>query len=736
MTNNSNSLFSYALSALSIFLSAFLIFCVEPLFAKQILPVLGGSAGVWTTTMVFFQGMLLLGYVYALVLLTFVPSKFQGLVHAMVFWGITFGTFPFLTAPIMDSTPLSPISWLLRTALASLGGPFFLLSANSSISQAWFAGLQRNASVNAYRLYSVSNLGSLIGLLGYTFLFEPSYSHETIRGVWMVGFFVFGIITSILGALLFFTPSLPSEQTNVTATSPLFSFRAMCSWLILSFVPVLFFLSITTRVTTDLAPIPLLWIAPLSLYLITFTYAFSPSRSPSFTGNPRRFLFALLLGVMTYVGEPQNPIVPVLAQLWLVVEAGLYCHSLLYHLRPSTTRALPFYYVIISIGGMCGSILVSIVAPHAFDYAIIEYPLALASGALVMALYSGTYSSPHSLGSFATTTLLALLSTVALWIMDFKVFQNLEGSSAFFYAACSGLFLLVALARTKTPLIFIVGLFVSIGLYEASFFPGQIFSIRNFYSVSKVLEDSKRVRRYVSGVTLHGTQVTTPGKEMSTTSYYGPKSPISEILTDPWTVARGGVLEIVGLGIGGLTPYAKPFSKINYIEIDPDVVKIAYSYFSFLSRSPSPVSVATGDGRLELKKVPAKSLSVLVLDAFSSDSVPLHLLTREALQLYSEKLENDGQLLFNISNRFLYLEGPIARAALDLGYTTLTKKCLLTKEEEQEALLAASQWLYLTRSHERARELQSIRAWKEVIPNRTRAAWQDTHVSLIDALVR
>ena len=614
------------LYALTIFASAFLLFLVQPLIAKQILPWFGGSAGVWTTCLMFFQCMLLAGYFYADWTTRRLTAKRQAILHLSLL-AIAVVLLPIIPdaswKPVLDEAPSLRILLLL---VATIGLPYFLLSATSPLVQGWFSTHRPGAS--PYRLFALSNLASMLALLGYPFLFEPwiSTRHQAIS--WSVGFIVFAALIGVLAWKRFRAQEIQSAaaetldpRTESTDAIQPPSGRNKFVWIALAGIATVFLLSISNHLTQNISSIPLMWVFPLALYLLTFILCFDAKDSRQ--GWYRRKLFLPLLAVM------------LIAMSWMLADndfeyqlywqvgvfsvglfvACMFCHGELAARKPHS-RYLTTFYLMISIGGALGALLVGVIAPLTLP-AYFELELCI----------------------FA----MAAMAAVLLW-------RKVHVSVIFLGAA-------------------ITVFTAAAGLYAVSEYGKYVIVMtRNFYGTLRVRETPQptmeyRRRTLIHGAISHGDQYMWLPISREPMTYYKEKSGIGRILLllKSQHPLRPRNVGIVGLGTGTIAAYGAKGDVFRFYEINPDVVTIARRDFTYLKDSDASIEVALGDARLLLEREPARGFDVLAIDAFSSDAIPMHLITREAIEIYEKHLNATGVIAFHITNRYLDLK-PVVKA--------------------------------------------------------------------------
>lgn len=631
------------LLASTVFLGAFLLFLIEPLFAKLILPRFGGAAAVWAACLVFFQCALLLGYLYADLTSRLLTAARQSQLHtALLLMSLLF----LPIAPRLSNSHRAssdPPLTILVLLSVSIGLPFVLLSATGPLAQIWYA--RARAEREPYHLFALSNLASLLALLSYPLLIEPRVPGHREATLWSLLFAVFVLLSSAAAWLarrgtVANTTTGPEQNEKFTAPS----LREKLMWLGLSACTSMLLLSTTNKLLEDVAPVPLLWVLPLALYLLTFALTFS-SRIFYWRGLIVRFL-AVALGSLGYaIYDPAyTESVQVSVPLFCI---GLFlccwfCHGELALRRPAPRFATSFY-LMISLGGALGAIFVGLAAPH---------------------LFSGIYELP------LTLIFTALLAAVALWAQGWAV------RLFWIAAAVSMAFVLVRNVRQ----------------YERD----TIVRMRSFYGALRVQESTNWLkepyRTLYHGRIEHGQQYVNPPSSLLPTTYYAPDSGVGLALKRCCPNAKR--VGAIGLGAGTLAAYGKTSDYFRFYEINPQVVQIARTSFSYLRDSPARIDVVLGDARLSLQNEPQQQFDVLAVDAFSGDAIPVHLLTREAVALYLRHLKPDGILAVHTSNTYLNLPPIVQLLAVDAR----CEARLIVNDENHRKLIDSSDWVLVTRN--------------------------------------
>jgi SAM-dependent methyltransferase len=632
------------LYAITIFLSAFLLFQVQPLIARMILPWFGGTAAVWTTCMLFFQLLLLAGYVYShAYVMQRIPARRY--VH-IVLLALAAATLPLAASAAWKPSGGEDPTWRILGLLAtSVGLPYFMLSTTGPLVQAWHA--RSRPSATPYRLFALSNLGSMLALLSYPLLVEPAFALKQQAAIWSAGFVAFAILCGLLAWRS--SGGEVSVSTAEEAEKPGIGLQAL--WVALAACASTLLLAFTGHMSLNIAAIPFLWVLPLALYLLSFVLCFEAS------GWYRRWLFLPLLAaglaaVCVTLTRP-NPSIWTLIPLYsaTLFVACMVCHGELARSKPHP-RYLTGFYLMLALGGALGGVLVGLVAPKAFD-GLYELPL----GMVALCVFAG----------------LALLRDRS------SVLHGRWRMAARFFLAASIVILGAQLART----------------YSGNAADLRL-TLRNFYGVLNVRDsgegpDAMRVLSH--GTIIHGKQFLDDAKRDLPTTYYGVTSGVGLAILD--ARARGPVrLGVVGLGAGTLAAYGRPGDIVRFYDINPQVVDVARSEFSFLKDSPAKVEVQLGDARLSLEREAPQNFDVLALDAFSSDAIPVHLLTLEAFRVYVKQLRPGGVLAVHVSNRYLDLVPVVQQAAEALSLELRE----IDNDDDDDAGVYRSDWLLLSTS--------------------------------------
>ena len=715
-----------------VFAAAWLVFWIQPLAVRDVLPVLGGSPAVWNTAMVFFQAALLAGYAFAHFLVRHVSPTGQIALLGALWVGVA------LTAPagelrLVGDAPgdLPPVIWLLGTLAGALGLAFVAASSLTPLVQAWLARAGSGAaSVDPYFLYAASNAGSAGALLAYPFLLEPLLGLDRQAWLWsavLLGLAPLLIVLWVASARGGAPAAAPVPASGLSARTRLPVVRILA----LSAVPSALLLAVTRYLTTDVAAVPLLWIVPLALYLGTFVHAFARRQLVSPRVLARVLPLALVFLAIVY---PMSRTIFAFGLVHLLVFAlaALCCHGTLARLRPPAAD-LTRFYLLVSAGGLIGGLLVALVAPVVFAD-VYEYPVVLALVAALVPAASFALRRVHLIVAGVALTLVVAGLSVAL--SEFGGFG--EGALTLTLVALAVVVLAApALLVLRAKPLLLAGALLVVFLAPAAIAPRTDMHVageRSFFGVYRITE-AAGIRSFHHGTTLHGSQwQRADGSIESRTTYYAVETPYGELLSAlvrrPSPVAIG----MVGLGTGSLACYARPGDEVRIYEIDPVVVRLAREHFAALDDCAPDARIAVGDARLLLEREQS-SLDILALDAFTSDAIPIHLLTEEAFRIYLRVVASDGIIAVHISNRHLDLEPLLAALAERMGVAARIKLYHAPETSEAPTPPASSSHLVvLARDESALQALDLDSGWAELgSPDRVRV-WTDDYASIVPIL--
>jgi predicted membrane-bound spermidine synthase len=725
------AVWAMALFSVTIFLGSSLLFLVQPMFAKVALPWLGGSPSVWNTCILFFQTTLLLGYLYA-----HLSTRWLG-VRRQIYGHVILVLAPLVVLPLTAGggpppASANPVWWLLGTMTVRVGLPFFVVSTSAPLLQRWFATLPVPSARDPYFLYSASNLGSMIALLGYPFVLEPTVGTQRQMWLWSGGYLLLIALTAVCAVFVraFAEPQHSAAASDDVIQSVPTSARRRIEWMVLSFIPSSLLLGVTTHISTDIAAVPLLWVLPLALYLATFVLTFAKREVVPHRwlvrGLPALILCCLLTMLLNF---QMSWLIPLHVVTFFVV--AMVCHRELAHRRPPAERLTEFY-LWMSFGGMLGGVFNSLLAPQLFS-GILEYPLLLAAAALARPSPAYRRSRADSWEVLVVLPAFVLLFWLGLWgigaLPSYVTIRSLLLPLA--------ILLSLAYMAANRPQAFgaMALLFVcAIAFGRPSSSGTVLYAARSFFGVHRVVDAPDHTYHLLQhGSTTHGRQQMSTGDRCDPTGYYHPSSPIGQLIA-----ARTGHLEnvaVVGLGSGGMACYAESDRPWTFYEIDPLVEQIARNprYFTYLQNSRGRLNVVLGDARVSLQRA-AEKYDLIVLDAFSSDAIPIHLLTREAVRLYFSRLRPDGVVAVHISNRYLNLESIVAALAERDGLVSLAN--LDDRRSDAGAGKFASRWVMLARSDEPLSGLVGRPGWRSPRVDARVPAWTDDYSNIVQAFVR
>jgi len=699
------------LHALTIALSAFLLFLVQPIIARQILPWFGGSAAVWTTCMVFFQVALLAGYFYSDFVIRQLTPRRQAIVHTTLLLA-SLAVLPITAAEsFKPADSAQPIGRILLLLTVTIGLPYLVLATTGPLVQAWFT--REFSTARVYRLYALSNLASMIALVAYPPLIEPHASSRVQSIGWSLGYAVFAalaIAAAWRGARRSAAPSARSsdalEVTSQSAPAP--SVREQFIWLLLAAMGSVLLLAVTTHITQNVASIPFLWVLPLALYLITFILCFDGEgwyKPRLYRPAASIVCVAMLAGLTFRLSDtfaierglmPVRQAVPLYA-LGLFVLC-MFMHGELVARKPAPAR-LTRFYLMVSLGGAVGGLLVGIAAPLAFDW-YWELPIALTAVAVLSAVLDRTQTvpvgqdnagAPRGRGVIRAVTALAALLVCAALLGDYVHWIRGE-------------------------------------MIEVS---------RNFYGTLRVrsvpgAQPQDARKQLLHGEILHGEQFTDPQRQRLATTYYGDTSGIGRLISAQQSLHSDTPLRVglIGVGVGTLATYGRAGDAFRLYELNPAVLDLAARQFSYIADSAAQITTVLGDARLMLEREAPQRFDLLAVDAFSSDSIPVHLLTREALAVYRRHVADDGAIAFHVTNRYLDLFGVVRQLADEAGMQAI----LISDDPTAPRPTYSSRWIVVTADPILAARLRAEGGQDVEPPPASRATWTDDHHNLFEVL--
>jgi hypothetical protein len=768
--------------AATILLSAALMFVVEPMFAKMVLPLLGGSPAVWNTCLVFYQATLMAGYVYAHLSLKWLGARRQSLLHMALLctaWiGVPIGVVHGWTPPGGDN----PAVWLLMLLTVCVGLPFFCISASAPVLQSWFARCGGRSAKDPYFLYAASNLGSLAGLAAYPLLIEPRLSLLWQSRSWAAGYALLMVLFAICAAAVWLA-GRPSAEPEIAAAaedadqredtvampagfrSPV-TLRRRLWWLALALVPSALLMGVTAHLSVDIASVPLLWAIPLGLYLLSFIIVFARWPILKWLWLLRIFQAAGLVGAAAtvYLSSMKTEGILGVGALHLAAFflTALVCHGAMAADRPAS-KHLTEFYLWMSAGGVVGGLVCALVAPLVFN-SVMEYPLMLAAACLLGPTRRSAIAGPGRYDRLWRWTDLTLL-LMQIGVFTFAVCalwgERLAGAAANWSKGPLKAFVLDITSPTAKIYVIVVAAVVAFLLQRryANFTIGVaallavcticgeredvLYSTRSFFGVLRVElahaecnGESLDCHTLMHGSTMHGQQCYDPDGPDDTLdpwTYYHRTGPVGEAFDALETreeFHRHGHIGVVGLGTGSVAAYAQGGQSLTYFEIDAAVQRIAQNkkYFRYLADCRVTPQIRLGDARLTLANEPDGQFDVLLIDAFSSDAIPIHLLTREAVELYFQKLAPHGVLMVHLSNRHLFLQPVVAGTAAAL------KVVARVRDDDDETSIgkSSSTWAVLARSEEDLGQLKDDVDWEPL--SGTGVLWTDDYSSIVSVM--
>lgn len=740
------------LFAVAIFTSAALVFVVQPMVTKLVLPMLGGSPSVWNTAMVFFQAALLAGYGYAHALQRLPSLRTQVGVHLALLTAAALFLPLHINTLLGEPNPAAPIGWLLPTLALSVGAPFAVLSATAPLLQAWFARVRAGHSdgQNPYVLYAASNLGSFLALLAYPVLIEPLTTLSGQRMGWSGGYAAFMLMVAALAVVVWRRQADRTVEPAPLAASPPISWRDKVVLVLLAAAPSSLMLGVTAHLSTDVASAPFLWVVPLALYLLTFVIAFQarPWIPPWLT-----LLVAGALGAVCVSMTPfRNGDLRILFVIHLATFffTALLCHQTLAGRRPAPDRLTEFY-LLMSLGGVVGGAFTALLAPVIFP-TVWEYPLVLVLVGLARPWGRGRFSMTD-LYFVLATAFMALIppvgmevirTTQALWPY-FQTITPLQWSQIILGLAAIGAFMVRGRALLFTACLAMIALSAQ---HAARGYDWSL-TERSFFGVMRVAKINDAglggaVHVLMHGTTLHGSQPRSAAFDCIPTLYYAPATPIGQATEAIQSRGDHARIGIVGQGSGAMAAWKRAGDEMTFFEIDPMVDRMSRNpeWFTFISHCASgPIRTVLGDARLTLQKEQPGSYDLLLIDAFSSDAVPTHLLTQEAIEGYLKLLKPDGVVILHLSNRNLEITNPALAAARRLGAADL-HQIYYEREGLPDMAEASTEALVLSPTAAGLAELRADTGgveggsrWERLPDTRVRP-WTDDYVNLFGAMWR
>ncbi|HEY2906523.1 MAG TPA: fused MFS/spermidine synthase [Vicinamibacterales bacterium] len=721
------------LFATTMFLSGFLLFLVEPMAAKMVLPILGGVPMVWNGCVVFFQIVMLAGYGYAFGASRWLRVRHHVLVHAAVL-AAPAAVLPFVIQAGSARPPDgNPLGWLLLLLAGTIGVPFFVLSTSASVFQHWLSRTDHPSAQDPYFLYSASNLGCLLALASYPTIVEPIFTLREQSRLWATGYAEFVLLAIACAAIAWrrserAAPDTTIDSAREPAAAPL-EWTRRGRWVALAFVPSSLMLAVTSHISTDIGAVPLLWIVPLALYLVTFVLAFG-RRSAAVGAFARRALpLAVVPLALFMMAGVQGPLVTIVSlHLAAFAVLALNCHAELAKDRPEASHLTEFYFWL-SFGGMLGGLFNALAAPLLFN-SILEYPLVVVLGCLLFRPTDVTAELPRRLRDLAIPLVVGVLTAGI-----FAVLVATRAPLGVQLAALAVPALIAFTERRSTRFGWCIAAMILARLASGNAGERVLYATRTFFGIYRVSEDlGGRYHELVHGTTQHGLQALAPERRGEALTYYHESGPFGQAWEALPSAANAHEIAVVGLGVGTLASYARADQRWTFFEIDPAVERIARTreYFSFMDACGDRCRVVIGDARVSLTRVPERTYDLLVLDAFSSDAIPMHLLTREAFGVYLSRLTPDGVLVLHISNRHLRLAPIVGRLAESHGLVALQEIDAIQPGSPEGK--QASQWVVMGRKPADVDALTRDTRWSALAPPPATPLWTDDFSNILSVL--
>ena len=727
----------------AIFLSALLLFSVQPLFTKMVLPRLGGSPAVWSVAMVFFQTLLLAGYAYAHVLMR-VKNRVVPVVVHLLLLVVAMATLPLSIATGWGDPPTSGYAvWLLGLFAVSIGLPFFALAANNPLLQAWFVRTGNPAGPDPYFLYASSNIGSFLALLSYPVLLEPMFTLRTQDLMWTAGYGLLIVLIAACGVLLLRSPAFgPADlQIGETAAPPP-AWRLRARWIFLAAAPSGLLIAVTAHISADVAAAPLLWVLPLSLYLLTWVLVFQ-----SRPLLPHKWMMMIqplaIAGVVILlaVGGERNLLLTLGGHQLGFFLIAMACHGELARTRPAA-KYLTGFYVALSFGGMLGGLFAGLIAPFTFSW-IAEFPILLALAALCRPA-SDERLPRWSRWYWPFLAVLAVALIAPALHSSGQIWLWFEDHRAWVAGSVGVLAALLALAlnasRWKVFATVVVAL-VLIRAYPSD--DGRVETVRSFFGVHKILvTPNGQYHVLMHGTTIHGAEkfLNDDGSPVQgrpePISYYHKDGGIGQAIT-AIRERKGAPLRVavIGVGSGTLACAAEPDESWKFFEIDQTMVDAARDprFFNYIRSCQPDLKPVIGDARLTFAKEPDGIYDLIIVDAYSSDAIPIHLATEQAMKIYKDKLAPQGAVVMHVSNRHLELESVVVGIA---GANDLKSWVYNTDSDRDDEYIFATDVVVSARDEADVGSLASSDAWAETEPTENQRVWTDDYSNILGAVYR
>jgi len=721
-------------------LSALLLFTVQPMFAKMALPLLGGAQNVWNTAMVFYQLMLLGGYIYAHLLSSRFPFKTQIIVHLAVL-AIGFYVLPISIANVAPPSSDAPASWLFSLLLISLGAPFFALSANAPLLQKWFSYTDHKYADDPYFLYAASNIGSLTALIAYPLLLEPFLKLSQQSVYWQYGYVLLALAIAGASLACYSRVKTTYDTKAIQPTQSLMQEKITIGrrlrWVALAFIPSSLMLGVTSHLATNVAAAPFLWVAPLAVYLLTFVIAFARNEIIRSRTIEIAFPFAVLLSLMFLLWENKSFSQAVMIHLAIFFIIAQRCHNLLAELRPSPV-SLTEFYLFMSLGGVLGGAFTALLAPLIFNQ-IHEYPLMVAASIL------GTATIAPSIKEIGKSVVIGgalWIAMIAVAISGARILPEREVLILLIGIFVFASYLYFQRGRSYRFFFGFAGVALGVIFIKSIMLMGDsrtLFSERNFYGIIHVgasEHESEPIKTFKHGTTIHNLQIDTPEARRIPLAYYAAEGPFGQAIMKQ-RMARGPVdVAVIGLGAGAVACYAEAGESWTFYEIDPSIAHMARdsSLFSYVNDCKPDADIKVGDARLTMQRETERFFDLVIVDAFSSDSVPAHLITREALQLYRSRLNPGGLVFFHTTNRFADITSVAKTIAQDAGLASRAMHFSAHKEMPFHSFKYPTSAVLIGNEKEILAAVGDDRRWVAAEPNKLVGTWTDDYSNILGAI--
>jgi len=726
--------FARPLFLITVVVGSFLLFLTQPMVARMALPRVGGAPAVWNSAMLVYQALLLAGYAYAHWLSRLKPRR-QAAIHIVLF-ALAALWLPIGLRPDILPANVEPALWVPWFLISSIGPLFLIVSTQAPLMQRWYA--LETSRGEPYPLYAASNLGSFAGLIAYPLVVEPLLPLHAQSSLWTGGYVL--LVLLVAACALTIPAGLAEQRPEGARERP--AARQVAIWILLAAVPSGLMLSTTTHLTTDIVAMPLLWVLPLGLYLLSFVVAFATRRRPTELITLLVPPLMLITGVVTFSRSAQNPVYSATVELLLLFTVAVALHGEMYRRRPAPAQ-LTHFYLAMAVGGMVGGIFCAIVAPIIFDWTW-EHPLLLLAAAVLVPQRPLLELFERIWASRAARWLAIVIPLVAFGLSALAgaYFGWITGTPAVLVGMLVLLLGLFSLGQRWVFALCLAALMLCYGgwrmLSDSLIHHNRTRSYFGVYTVEDYADGAYRMLTH--GTTLHGLQFLAPEQRRQPTTYYAPKSGVGLVMQQAdYLYGNQARIGVVGLGTGTLSCYARPGQQWSFFEIDPSMVALATrsGRFTFVRDCAPQARMVLGDARLTLARQPKGGLDILALDAFSSDAVPIHLLTREAFQVYADALQPKGMLLVHISNRYVDLLPVVAASAQSGGWHAVIMDYSPDFLEAGDQF-SRSIWIALSRNPDNIAELIvsnfGQQEWRVVSPRKGFDGWTDDYASILPLL--